>query len=448
MSVTLNVTKEFDCDVLVVGAGCAGFSAAVAASRGGAKTMLCDMNGCIGGMATAGLVGPFMTSYDTDGKKQIIVGFFDEFVRRMEKENGAIHPSKAEWGTAYTSFRTTGHKNLTAFDAEVYKRVAEDICREENVRLLYHAMLIKTDVTEGDIKCAYFATKSGIYKINAKVFIDATGDADLAAMSGVGTVYGDGAGEVQPASTFFTVRGVDKEKMTAHMEKHRGDMRKMFYMDEIERARETGEFPCYRAKIMLFEGLGGQWIVNMSQMDDVNACDAEQVTAAEIEGRTQVPKIISFLKKYAAGCENIELIKSASVLGVRESRRIEAEYVVAADDCANSVHFDDRIMLCSNSMDIHKKGGVDYVARNTNEPYEIPYRSLVAKGVNNLLAAGRCAGGERPVMAAIRVMPPCFAMGQAAGSAAAIAAHDNKNAKDIDIAKLQDTLIKNGAYLG
>ena len=408
MSITLDMAKTLECDVLAVGAGCAGFSAAVAASRVGAKVILCDMNGCIGGMATSGLVGPFMTSYDADGKKQLIVGFFDEFVRKMEKEGGAVHPSKAEWGTSYTAFRTTGHRNLTAFDAECYKRVAEDICREENVKLLYHAMLIKTDVENNKIKCAYFATKSGVYKINAKVFIDCTGDADLAASSGAVTVYGDG--EVQPASTFFAVKGVDKEKMNAHMEKYKDDMRKKYYMDEIERCRKTGEFPCHRAKIMLFEGLYSQWSVNMSQMDDVNACDVEQVTEAEILGRSQVQKIIAFLRKYAAGCENIELIRSADVLGVRESRRIEAEYVVTTKDCADSVHFDDCILVCSNSTDIHKKDCVDYVARNTNEPYEIPYRSLVAKGIDNLLAAGRCAGGERNVLAAIRVMPPCFAV--------------------------------------
>lgn len=448
MSITLNVAKTLECDVLTVGAGCAGFSAAVAASREGAKVILCDMNGCIGGMATSGLVGPFMTSYDADGTKQIIVGFFDEFVRRMEKEGGAIHPSKAEWGTAYTAFRTTGHRNLSAFDAETYKRVAEEICREEGVRLLYHAMLIKTDVENGKIKCAYFATKSGIYKINAKVFIDCTGDADLAKMSDVNTVFGDGNGQVQSSSTFFTVRNVDKQKMTEHMEKYKDDMRKKYYMDEIERCRKTGEFPCHRAKIMLFEGINGQWHVNMSQMDDVNGCDVEQVTNAEIIGRTQIQKIIAFLKKYAAGCENIELIRSADVLGVRESRRIEAEYVVTANDCSNSVKFDDCILVCSNSMDIHKKGGVDYVARNTNEPYQIPYRSLVAKGVDNLLAAGRCVGGERPVLAAIRVMPPCFAMGQAAGVGAALAFKNDVAARDVDATELKTILLSQGAYLG
>lgn len=447
MEKAFNIEKEISCDVLVVGGGCAGVAAGVCAARHGADTIIAEQNGYLGGTATAGMVGPFMTSYDAKGETQLIRGFFDEFVRRMEKISGAVHPSRAEYDSAYTAYRTAGHRNLTAFNGEAYKRIAEDMCAESGVRLMYHLFLIGADSDGGRVTTAYFATKSGIYKISAKMFIDCSGDADLAYYSGAQTIYGDGNGEVQAASLFFSVTGVDKEKMDKHM-RSSSSMEEKFYMNEILEEREKGNFPPYRAKIMLFEGIGDEWLVNMTQLDDVNAVVPEEATAAEIEGRRQIDYVVSFLKKYAAGCENIRLARSAASLGVRESRRIEGEYTVTKEDAVESVKFEDSVFCCSNSMDIHKKGRVEYVVRKSDEPYFIPYRSLVAKGFENLLAAGRCISADREVMGAIRVMPPCFAMGQAAGTAAAMCAADGIGAGEIDTARLVDELKNDGVYLG
>ena len=447
MEKSFNIEKEISCDVLVVGGGCAGVAAGVCAARHGADTIIAEQNGYLGGTATAGMVGPFMTSYDAKGETQLIRGFFDEFVRRMEKIGGAVHPSRAEYDSAYTAYRTAGHRNLTAFSGEAYKRIAEDMCAESGVRLMYHLFLIGADSDGGRVTAAYFATKNGIYKISAKMFIDCSGDADLAYYSGAQTIYGDGNGEVQAASLFFSVTGVDKEKMDKHM-RSSSSMEEKFYMNEILEEREKGNFPLYRAKIMLFEGIGDEWLVNMTQLDDVNAVVPEEATAAEIEGRRQIDYVVSFLKKYAAGCENIKLARSAASLGVRESRRIEGEYTVTKEDAVESVKFEDSVFCCSNSMDIHKKGRVEYVVRKSDEPYFIPYRSLVAKGFENLLAAGRCISADREVMGAIRVMPPCFAMGQAAGTAAAMCAADGIGAGEIDTARLVAELKNDGVYLG
>lgn len=447
-NVNLPVTRSYDCDVLVIGGGPSGIAAAVCASRGGAKTILAERNGVLGGMATSGLVAPFMSSTTPDGKTLLIRGVFEEFVNGMIAEGGAIHPLDARIGS-WTAYRDRGHHGLTTFDYEVFKRTAEKMCRESGVELLYHLLFVKTDVRRGEIRAAYFATKDGVWKIKAKTYIDCTGDGDVACSAGAPFVYGSGDGEVQASSLFFTVRGVDKAAMDAHNAEciARGDFEGQFYMREIIAAREAGEFPMWRQKIALFENIDGSYTVNMAQSDGVDGLDPKQVTDAEIDGRIQCDYAVKFLRKYVKGCENCTLASTADQLGVRETRRIEGEYVVTAEDVQNSVSFEDPIFCCANNMDIHMKGRVNYIPRNTNDPYYLPYRMLLPKKVNNLLCAGRCASAERPVMAAVRVIPPCFAMGQAAGTAAAIAVKEGVGPKAIDTGKLIEQLVADGVYL-
>lgn len=445
-TICLNVEKEYECDVLVVGGGCAGFSAAVCAARQGVKVILAERNGYLGGTATSGLVGPFMTSFDAYGEKQLIKGFFDEFVTRMEQMGGAVHPSKGTVNSAYSSYREKGHRKLSQFDAESYKYIAEKMCVESNAQLLYHTVFLSAEVLDGKITAAYFSTQGGIIKIKSKVFIDCSGEAVLAKASGVEIIYGNKDGYIQSASLFFTVKGVDKQKMDARM-KSIDDIREKFYMDTIIEARKNGEFPSNRAKIQLFEAVNGEWLVNMTQIDNVDAYSSESVTSAEIEGREQTRGIVEFLKKYVAGCENITLSKTADSLGIRESGHILGEYILTVEDAVNSTKFEDSVFCCSNSIDIHTPNGVKYIERKTNEPYYFPYRSLVAKGVENLLVAGRCASAESEIMAAVRVMPPCFAMGQAAGLGAVLAVEDNIACAKIDIKKLKEKLDESNVVL-
>lgn len=444
--ITLPLTRSFDCDVLVVGGGPAGLSAAVCSARHGAKTILAERNGYLGGMATAGLIGPFMTATTPDGKVQLIRGFFDEFVRRMEAKGGAIHPMKAEIGS-FSSYRDGGHRGMTTFQPECFKITAEEVCAEAGVELLYHLLFVKAETCEGKITAAYFATKDGIWKVTAKNYIDCTGDADVAFSAGVPTVFGDGQGDIQASSLFFRIRGVDKEAMDKHNAEclANGDKRYQFYQDEILKAREEGEFPIWRQKVEMYETLDGHWLINMAQNDGVDGRDPKQVTDAEIEGRKQAEIIVKFLRKYVKGCENCELLVSADQLGVRESRRIVGEYTTTTEDVVNSVKYPDPIFCCASHIDIHRKGYVEYVTRKTEDPYYIPYRSLLPKGIDNLIVAGRCAAAERPVMAAIRVMPPCFAMGQGAGTAAALSL--SCGPKALDATLLVETLKADGVYL-
>lgn len=446
--VTLPVTRSFDCDVLVIGGGPAGIGAAVCAARHGASTILAERSGYLGGMATNGLVAPFMSSTTPDGNTLLIRGFYEELVDRMVEQGGAIHPLKAEIGS-FSAYRDKGHHGLTTFDFECLKRTTEQMCKEAGVKLLYHTLFIKADTKGGKITAAYFATKDGIWKITAKNYIDSTGDGDVAAQAGAPFIYGDGEGGVQATSLFIVLRNIDWKAMDAHNEacKKAGDFEGQFYMREILAAREAGEFPMWRQKIALFQNLDGTATVNMTQTDDVNGLDPEQVTDAEITGREQADYVVKFLRKYVKGCEKCELAQSAENLGVRETRRIVGEYTVTTEDAKNSVKYPDPVFCCANHMDIHRKGYVEYVARNTNDPYYFPYRALLPQNVDNLLCAGRCAAAERPVMAAIRVIPPCFAMGQAAGTAAALAAKNGQSPKQLDPAVLVSTLKSDGVYL-
>lgn len=447
-SVSLPVTRTFDCDVLVIGGGPSGIAAAVCAARHGAKTILAERNGCLGGTATSGLVAPFMSSTTPDGKTLLIRGFYEELVDSMIVQGGAIHPLEASIG-AFSAYRDRGHHGLTTYDYECLKRTSEQFCKDAGVELLYHLLFVKADTRGGRITAAYFATKAGVWKIKARNYIDCTGDGDLAFSAGAPCIIGDGEGEMQPSSLFFVVRNVDWSAMDAHDEACRkaGDFEGQFYMREILAAREKGEFPMWRQKIALFRNLDGTATVNMAQNDGVDGLDPKQVTDAEITGREQVAYVVKFLRKYVKGCSNCELAYSADQLGVRETRRIDGIYTITAEDVNNSVTYPDPVFCCANHMDIHRKGHVEYVARKSNDPYYVPYRALLPKGVSNLLCAGRCISAERPVMAAIRVIPPCFAMGQAAGTAAALSVKAGVDPAELDGGELAAALKADGVYL-
>ncbi len=422
-------------DLLVIGGGPAGFPAAVCAARRGVGTMLAERNGCLGGMATSGLVGPFMTCTSPDGKTQLIRGFFEEFVRRMERAGGAIHPMRCQPGSSYAAYRTGGHSNVTPFCPEVFKREAEACCLENNVKLLYHATFIGVARSEDGrrVNGAYFAVKGGIRFIPARFVIDATGDADVIHAAGAPT---ETAESPQPASLFFTIDGVDRSRFDRML--NDAGPRRLFFETEVTEARERGEFPIPRRYAALYESSDGTFRVNMSRLPGVDGTDPDQVTAAEIEGRQQVRIIFDFLKNHIPGCEKIRLAASAANLGVRESRRTTGDFVFSEEAIRSGEVPDDRIAVCGNSIDCHVGNYVQY--EPAAQRYGLPYRMLLPHGLDNVLAAGRCVSCTRLALAAIRVMTPCFAMGQAAGNAAAIALRNRCAAAEIDISELQANL--------
>ena len=433
-------------EVLVVGGGCAGLSAAICAARRGHRTMLAERMFCLGGAATNGMVGPFMTCSDPEGKREIVMGFFREFVERMIAAGGALEPMSIRNGDEYSAWHRFGHQNITPFNIETYKIVAEDLCRENSVELLYGVTacnVLKTADGKA-LEGVVFLAREGMVFIRAQMVIDCTGDADIAYLAGCPTEKGDAeTGEMQAASLFFSIDGVDEAVLQERFA--RGGHKCMRFKEEIEQAAAAGEYPVSRRKLGAYKNCDGTWRINATRILDVDGTRSADLTRIAAEGRLQTRAIFNFLRKYVRGFENIRLIASAATPGVRETRRIKGNFVLQEEDITGGRMFDDAVAVCSNSRDTHHGQTGTYIPSTCN--YSLPYRMLLPIGADNLLAAGRCVSCTRPVLSAIRVMPPCFALGQAAGNAAALALDSGERPCDIDIAQLRRRLLSENVVL-
>ena len=386
-------------DVLVVGGGPAGIAAAIASARNGAKTILIERCGFVGGMATAALVGPFMTCYDGSGEIQIIKGIFDELVRKLEKVRGAIHPSKVGSATSHASFIREGHMHVTPFDSEILKIVAEDMLQDNGVELLYYTQFIDCIVENNRITKVIAAKKEGLCAIEAFIVVDCSGDADVAVAAGVPTVLGrEKDNKTQPATMFFRVCNVDSDRVKKYVEENKELMRKPFFGAFrwlIEGGRRTGEWDIKRNELGIYETNNkGEWKLNTTRITDIDGTKSSELTKSSIEGRKQTRKVYKFLKDHVPGFENAKMMETGSVIGVRETRHIKGKYIIEKEDLLQSRTFDDDILLCSNAIDIHSNddGGGEYIV--VDKWYGIPYRSLVALNCKNILVAGR-ATSER-----------------------------------------------------
>lgn len=453
-----NIDADMRTDVLVVGGGPAGVCAAVAAARVGASVTLLEQYGFAGGMATAGLVGPFMTCYDKTGETMIIRGLFSEIVDRLVERGGAIHPSLVRAGSAYTSWIVEGHDHCTPFDSEMLKKLLDDMLREAGVHVLYHSTFVKPLLRGGRVAGAEVLMREGVGRIEAAVTIDCTGDGDAAARSGVPFELGNSSlGISQPASMFFRICNVDSSAVEADIEKNKsrfhseGGVNYRAFHWYVSEAQAAGEWDIDRASIGMYKGVrDDEWCINVSRVMGVDSTDTESLTRGEMEGRRQVEQIFAFMKKYIPGCENARLQASGSTLGIRESRHIKGEYTLTLDDVLHGRVSDDAVVLCSNSVDVHGRFGPksgEYITVRDGNYYGIPYRCLVPLNVDGLLVAGRCLSADSEAAGAVRVMPPCMAMGQAAGTAAALAVKSGINVRDVDTDELRSTLRQNGAYL-
>ena len=450
---------SFSCDVLVLGGGPAGFCAAVAAARTGADTLLVEANGCCGGMATMGLVGPFMTCYDKSGENMIIRGLFEELVDRLVAEDGAIHPSKVRAGTAFTSWIVVGHDHVTPFDPEVLKCVMDDMLIEAGVHVLYHTSFVEPVIDGRRITGVIVSSKAGLQKISAETVIDCTGDADVAFRSGVSCENGNSElGITQPATLFFRIGNVDTEKLEADIDANRDN----FYRKDgvnyrslhwrVSEARENGDWSLKRVSIGLFRGVRpDEFSINTSRIMGVDATSNESLTSGEMEGRRQVKEIFRFFRKYVPGCENAKLLSTASTLGIRESRHIRGKHVLTSDEILNGTVPEDAVFVASNSVDVHGRFGPmsnEYTPIEHGEYYGVSYGCLVPDGIDALLVAGRSVSATSEAAGAIRVMPPCMALGQAAGTAAALCVREHCTPAELDTRKLRAALRQQKVYLG
>lgn len=444
-------------DVIVVGGGPAGMTAAIAASREGVQVALVEQGGFLGGMATRGMVGPFMTCYDRKGENMIIRGLFEEIVNRMVERGYALHPADVRAGTGFTSWIVLGHDHVTPFEHEGLKLIMDEMMAEAGVKVFLHTDFIEPIMENNRVVGVLTSSKKGYEILRGKVIIDATGDGDVAVRAGV--PYEKGNEELnlmQPASMFFHICNCDEEKMNADIQ---ANLHNFYRKDgvnyrsfhwRVSEAREAGDWNMKRVSLGLFRRpKSDEWCVNTSRVMGVDATDNESLTMGEVEGRRQVEHILTFLRKYVPGCENAKLMGSASYLGIRESRHIKGDYRLTADDLLTCKIPEDTILLAANSVDVHGRFGPtsnEYVAIE-GDYYGVPYRSLIAYGVEGLLLAGRCVSADSTAAGAIRVMPPCMGMGQAAGTAAGLAVKGNITPRQVDAQELRSRLKENGAYL-
>ena len=448
MKFEVEIKKVNVCDVLVVGGGVAGFAAAVAAARQGAKVILAEENSYLGGTATAGLVAPFMTSYNTAGDKQIICGVFAELVDRLVEINGAISPALCHNGSSYAAYKLKGHNGVTPVDKEKLKLVMERMCREAGVTLKYRYLFVGAETNGRKITACTFATSNGFYRIEAKSVIDCTGDATVCHIAGGATMFSDETGAVQPVSTFFLIDNVDKETLD-NLLLPSDDERERAFMATIADEREKNGFPCNGLKVRAYELTNGVWSINMCQIDrNLDPTDPEQMIEAEIEGREQAHAIFDFLVRRIPGMSKARLIQTSDRVGVRESRRIVGEYILTHQDLLESRVPEDSIAIVASTVDVHTHDNSKRIEFSALDHYGIPYRCLVHRDFDNVWSAGKTVSSDRLAHSAIRVMPPCMAMGHAAGVAAAMASAAGCNAKDVPIQELRENLLAQGAYLG
>ena len=416
-------------DVAIIGGGFSGVCAALAAAREGADVIIVEKGNCLGGAAVNCLVNPFMP-YKTkiNGKTvELSAGLFKTVTEKLKGKS------------AFKSISASD----TAFLEEELKFILNDMVLEAKIDLLFHAYIFKVSKESGKITSVSLATKAGEMTVEADYFIDSTGDAQLSFLAGCPTVVGrEGDNLCQPMTLCFRVGNVDVEKFMKS---------KPALLKAHADALKSGELINPRENILVFKTpIRNVLHFNTTRVVKKNPTLPTEVTEAEILARRQVREIYEFMKKHADGLEDSFLMMTASEIGVRESRMIVGDYVLTESDCRSFRKFDDGIAACNYDIDIHNPegSGTSHYYFPEGEFYTIPYRSLIPKGVENLLVAGRCISSDHGAQASYRIMPTVSTIGEAAGCAIGIAIKDKVDVRGVNIEKLKARLREHGAYLG
>ena len=417
------------CDVVVAGGGPSGFATALAAARSGSKVLLVERYGYLGGMASTGL--PFL-KYG-DGSKQRIFGIAGEFASR-----------------AISSGYATGNlaRGWLPVDPEGVKFLFQEMVIESGVHLLLHSTVQGVSLKDGSISSVSIFGKGGSRSIRGKTFVDCTGDGDLAAYSAVPFTVGREDGKTMGMSLLFSLGNVNVEEFRSALSggwpglvRSRG----IVIPPEIKEATFLDEdrFMPY----ITFSNRPGEVTFNwVQQVLDRKPLDPEDLTAAEIEARRRIHLLFEkVIRPHIPGCSESFLARTASQMGVRESRRIVGLYTLTEDDCRSRRDFPDTVALCTYGFDLHASSRTDaenvIIDSGFRGLIKIPYRVMVpSQGPKNLLVAGRSVSADRMALSAIRVMVPCMSMGEAAGRAAHLASKEGIDVADVPIDRLRAML--------
>ncbi len=419
---TFAVRKE--CDVLVCGGGSAGVATAVAAARNGARTVLLEKNGFCGGVCVGSLVHALDGLLNCRNHKQYVVGGVGrELVRRLEACGGMAPLDNPP--------------ETVTFNPEHFKLIADDMLEQAGVEVFYHLHAVAVTREDSKVSAVIAGGKEGIWEIRAKQFVDATGDGDVAAFIGADF---EKHGEMQAMSMHFRIGGVRPGVPWDEIEK---ECRRV-----LDAAYAAGHAPKY----------GGPWIIRIRDGEVSANCtrlfgdgtSTLDLTKGEREGRRDMMKILQIFRDAAPDFKDAYLLTSAAHIGVRETRRIRGDYQITGSDILACRRFDDAVAMGSWPIDIHPadgRVGVHPHKENPPEPYQIPLGCLVVRGFDNLLVAGRCISTTHEAHGSTRVSGTAMALGQAAGTVAAMACENGGAPRKVAIQSLQDRLRSQGVIL-
>ncbi len=446
-----------EADVLVVGGGPAGIGAAIGAAEAGARVVLAERYGFLGGNATAGLVLTLASYYtspapkpieasgksavsliDNSIRRPVIAGVLAKLVERLVARDAAFPPSPK------TGF-------IVPFDPEGFKLAALEMVAGTGVELLFHAFASGV-VDNGSVKGVIFETKSGPVVVNAKVTVDCTGDGDIASFAGAEYEVGSEVdGLCQPMTLMFLLSGFQPSLFERYVKQYPEEWNGVQGLKTLmDKAVAEGGFEFPREDILFFGTTRENDLsVNSTRITGVSGTDVWDLTRAEIEGRKQITHLIAFLKKYVPGFEKAYLAQTATKVCVRETRRILGEYKLTAEDVLEAHKFSDVIAHGAYPVDLHNPKGKGTIIKKVKpgEAYDIPLRCLIPLKIENLVVAGRCISGTHEAQSSYRVMPISMATGQAAGVCAALACKSNQVPRKIGAMVVQKELVRQGAYL-
>ena len=422
-------------DIVVCGAGPGGMGAAYLAGKSGMSVVVIEKSGRPGGMAATGEVMPFMVS--ALNNEAIDAPVYDLWVKAIYsyQSDSVKDLIDASHGTEYP--RRT-------FTAAVASLAAEDLFLEAGAKMLYHHTLVDCIKNDSVIEAVVVHSKSGFGLVKGKMFVDCTGDADLAALAGAPFEQGNADGFCQPMTTCFKL-----SNLKFPYESIRTPEFAQIYQQLHKEAQERGELTCVRENMLTFPTMYKDTVhFNTTRVCEHDATDGVSLADAEIVGRKQVREYLKWLRRCVPGFEDAELINMGDI-GVRESRRVMGQYYLTADELANCCKFDDAIARCNYPVDIHNPRGTGTVIKviPPGDFYEVPYGCIVPKNVDNLTIGGRPVSADVAAHSSLRIMPTACSIGQAAGLAAAMAIRNNSVPAELDGTAVRKELKKFGAKL-
>lgn len=451
--------KTVNTEVAVLGGGPGGIAAAVAAARQGAKVLIVERMGFLGGNLATGL--PLLAYLDSQGR-QVTGGFAQELVDRLIKMGGC-------YGHRACPF----HNSTTIINPSYARILCFELVKENNIALLLHSEVTGAKVVDGKMQSVTVVGKGAEYEIIANVFIDATGDGDVAYLAGAGFEKGqEGTGVLQPPTLMFDLGGVNFDKFFDYIEEHpeelpygsnlthiRPGYDAKFFRESpnhvffglkalIAKLRAQGKCPIERDTVIYIrQPFSDHVTINTIRILNFDGSNIQDLSRGEMEAHLQILPIVKMLRENVPGFEDCYLSSINPFIGVRESRRVIGRKTLRKDDVLNGVIPDDTIALGSYIIDIHSGDGNDTYIRNLDGPYGIPYDCTLSADIDGLMLSGRCISVDAVTFGSTRVMPTCMAVGEGVGIGAALAVKEGISPYDVSVDTIRKILLKNGAIL-